>query len=133
MSPTKPGEELYDTENDPHEINNLADSPEHRQILEQLRAKLFAWMIETRDTSLFSEPDMHRRLAADLVGRKDSTTEQFIANLMSDDSAVRYWGAVGLTCIKGDLEKQAKGQPLPLRTMGPAIRARTDRGQITVV
>jgi arylsulfatase A-like enzyme len=129
MSPTKPAEELYDIENDPHEINNLAESPERQQILEELRAKLFAWMIETRDTSLFPEADMHRRLAdptiyegarkleaakfeeilaaADLVGRGDSTIQQFVANLKSDDSAVRFWGAVGLTCIKGGLNGSA--------------------------
>ncbi len=32
-------EELYDIENDPDEINNLIDVPEHKQIVEQLRSK----------------------------------------------------------------------------------------------
>jgi N-sulfoglucosamine sulfohydrolase len=30
-------EELYDLEHDPNEVNNLAESAEHREILEQLR------------------------------------------------------------------------------------------------
>jgi len=32
-------EELYDIENDPDEIDNLIDAPEHKQIVEQLRSK----------------------------------------------------------------------------------------------
>lgn len=39
----RPAEELYDLESDPHELNNLADDPQHRPVLEALRAKLAAW------------------------------------------------------------------------------------------
>lgn len=34
------GEELYDLENDPHEYTNLANSTEHRELLEQMRGHL---------------------------------------------------------------------------------------------
>lgn len=51
-----PDEELYDTEADPHEINNLAGSAEHQGILQQYRAALDTWMAETGDLGAWPEP-----------------------------------------------------------------------------
>jgi len=53
-----PGEELYDTASDPHEVRNLADSnvPEHRAALARLRAALDTWISETGDRGAFPEP-----------------------------------------------------------------------------
>ena len=39
ISQNPPFEELFDLENDPNEIRNLADSPEHASLLKQLRKK----------------------------------------------------------------------------------------------
>jgi arylsulfatase A-like enzyme len=36
---SKPKEELYDLENDPQELNNLANDPKYTSVLEELRAK----------------------------------------------------------------------------------------------
>ena len=51
MASQAPAEELYDTEKDPHEINNLAGSvqPDARESLLRLRAALDTWMVETGD------------------------------------------------------------------------------------
>jgi uncharacterized sulfatase len=54
--PTKPAEELYDTEADPHEINNLAGDPRHGDKLKELRGRLVEWMVETQDLGLIPEP-----------------------------------------------------------------------------
>jgi len=54
--PTRPLEELYDLENDPYEINNLASNPELVQVLEGLRSRLYHWMAETNDPGLIPEP-----------------------------------------------------------------------------
>jgi N-sulfoglucosamine sulfohydrolase len=48
-APHAPAEELYDLETDPHEIHNLAATPDHRATLEKLRAALDRWMEETGD------------------------------------------------------------------------------------
>jgi N-sulfoglucosamine sulfohydrolase len=48
-APHAPAEELYDLETDPHEIHNLAATPDHRVTLEKLRAALDRWMEETGD------------------------------------------------------------------------------------
>ena len=52
-----PYEQLYDTWNDPHEINNLAESdlPEHREALCRLRAALDTWILETGDRGEWPE------------------------------------------------------------------------------
>ncbi len=57
MEPLPP-ELLYDTENDPYEINNLAVSDDslHREALARLRGTLDAWMVETNDLGKIPEP-----------------------------------------------------------------------------
>ncbi len=46
-----PAEMLFDSENDPHEINNLinSDLPEHKDVLHTMREALDNWMLETGD------------------------------------------------------------------------------------
>lgn len=55
MAPTRPPEELYDLREDPYEINNLADSPEHQQILREMREVLDRWIEEIDDKGRFPE------------------------------------------------------------------------------
>lgn len=55
--PTKPIEELYDTEADPHEINNLADDPAHYNTLQRLRGELTEWMQSVGDIGMIPEPE----------------------------------------------------------------------------
>ncbi|MCY3614610.1 MAG: sulfatase [Bacteroidota bacterium] len=52
-----PDEELYDTEADPHEINNLAGDPAYEAQLTEMRQALEAWIVETNDLGRFMEPD----------------------------------------------------------------------------
>jgi arylsulfatase A-like enzyme len=58
MAPRLPDEELYDTQTDPPEIDNLAGSSrwEHREALVRLRAALDVWLTETGDLGQFPEP-----------------------------------------------------------------------------
>lgn len=53
-----PDELLYDTQSDPFEIKNLADSSdsEHRQALTRMRAALDTWIVETGDRGEIPEP-----------------------------------------------------------------------------
>jgi len=59
---TKPVEELYDTVADPHEINNLAESPQHKETLQRLRAALEQWMKKTNDLGLIPEAELNERM-----------------------------------------------------------------------
>jgi len=55
-APTMPEEELYDLETDPHEIRNLAASPQHRAVLERLRGVLEKWIEDSNDHGKELEP-----------------------------------------------------------------------------
>ena len=57
FEPTKPAEELYDTLNDPHEVNNLADDPKYKDVLQRLRKVHGEWMEQSRDIGLIPEPE----------------------------------------------------------------------------
>jgi len=54
--PTRPTEELYDLENDPFEINNLAKHPKYKSQLKKMRWALYKWMSEIDDPALIPEP-----------------------------------------------------------------------------
>jgi len=55
---TKPLEELYDLDADPHELQNLAASPGHHEPLERLRKVMDTWMRDTRDLGLVPETEL---------------------------------------------------------------------------
>ena len=57
----KPLEELYDVENDPEQIHNLADDPTFGEVKDELREKLYSWMIETDDLGLLDETEIVAR------------------------------------------------------------------------
>jgi uncharacterized sulfatase len=72
FAPTKPGEELYDTQSDPHEVNNLAASTalEHQAKLKELRAALDAWLKETDDLGAVPEEELVRRgIVEDVISK----------------------------------------------------------------
>jgi hypothetical protein len=52
LATTKPEEELYDLDSDPHELNNLAQSPQHQRTLDRLRVLLDQWIADTEDKGL---------------------------------------------------------------------------------
>ena len=60
MAANRPAEELYDLLQDPYEINNLAGSPDHRQLLRHYRTTLDQWIEKIDDQGRFPEsPEVH--------------------------------------------------------------------------
>jgi hypothetical protein len=55
MQPRKPEWELYDIQADPHEIHNLAGSPKHKPVFQELRAALEDWIEDSNDHGRFRE------------------------------------------------------------------------------
>ncbi|MCK4292390.1 MAG: sulfatase-like hydrolase/transferase [Planctomycetes bacterium] len=64
---SRPVEELYNLQSDPHELHNLGDQPEHQRTLKKLRARLTEWMDRTGDLGQIPEP-----ILAELLRQYDS-------------------------------------------------------------
>ena len=54
---SKPEEELFDTETDPHELFNLAEDPAYAERLIKMRTELNRWMKDTSDPGAMDEMD----------------------------------------------------------------------------
>jgi arylsulfatase A-like enzyme len=120
----KPVEELYDTENDPWEVNNLANNPEYKEVLERMRSANKNWMARIYDTGFIPEADRVER-AGDIpmydymrsgkielepiVEAAETATlgnpenlELLKSYLKNEEPAIRYWGATGLLILKNE-------------------------------
>ncbi len=121
---TKPPEELYDLAADPDEVHDLAADPRHAATLARLRGALRDHLFAIRDLGFLPDPELHARAGggapydlgrddsryplaaiveiADLATRPDvPAVPELTAALGHSDSAVRYWGAVGLLARGG--------------------------------
>jgi arylsulfatase A-like enzyme len=59
---TKPIEELYDTENDPYQFNNLANDPSYKNQLQKLKTVYDAWITKTGDVHSLSELELRNKM-----------------------------------------------------------------------
>jgi arylsulfatase A-like enzyme len=108
----KPAEELYDLSNDPDEVKNLVDSPEHKDVLVRMRAALRAHLLEIRDNGFIPEGSPLEGFVptrdegayplgkildfADVVTRRDAANlPEFVKGLGDANEVVRYWSALG--------------------------------------
>ena len=62
MRTSRPAEELYDTQADPHQVKDLSADPALRPALETMRRTVSEWMTRTADQGLVNEPEMIQRM-----------------------------------------------------------------------
>jgi uncharacterized sulfatase len=144
---TKPTEELFDLQTDPDEVHNLADSPQHQEILKRLRGATHDFLLRTRDTGFLPEPMMHARAEradktiyemaqdpawypldkilpiAELATQRAGETDALIDFLDAADPAIRYWSALGLI-VRGDAAVGSGEEALrsKLKDDSPSVR-----------
>ena len=128
MAPTKPPEELYDLKNDPHELHNLVNSPEHEKVLKRMRAAHIKWMHKTGDLGLIPEPQLEEfylkhgngyhilaqpenhdlidriREVIELAEKGKSAIPELILAMQDKKPSVRWWAAIGLGNMNSDAE-----------------------------
>lgn len=115
----KAPEELYDLASDPDEVSNLAEAPEHQEVLKSLRQAQQDLARKIRDTGFLAEAEVHERsgtdspydmghdpkrydfdrvfTSAELASSLDPHSLPQLKNYLTDsDSGVRYWGADGI-------------------------------------
>lgn len=128
---TKPAEELYDLEDDPDEVKNLAGSAEHQEVLRRLRKAQQDLALRIRDVGFLPEGEIHSRsegstpyemghdgkkypmkkimATAELASSlKPDAVGDLIEALGNDDSAVRYWAAMGILMRGADAVRAAR-------------------------
>ena len=113
---SKPVEQLFDTEADPHEINNLASDPRYANVLKDLRTRLATQMRALPDLSFYPESKLvsvmgdpvgfgqkHKAEIAQMADIHDlaflpfsAAEARLIAALESDNVWLRYSAA--MTC-----------------------------------
>ena len=123
MAATKPREQLFDLENDPHELRNLAGDPQYEDKLKELRGAHREWVVAKRDLGFLPESDMWLRFGgaaaaaaaadrqaypieriletADWVGGGSEFVGRQQDRLADDDPTVRFWAALGLLAAGG--------------------------------
>ena len=123
---TKPAEELYDTENDLWEVNNLAGNPEYKSVLERMRKANREYILKIYDTGFLPEADRTERVGETpiydfmrsdkidlpaIVDAAEIATSGNVENLQllksylkNEESAIRYWGATGLLILGKNAE-----------------------------
>jgi N-sulfoglucosamine sulfohydrolase len=122
FSPSKPIEELYDNDRDPHHIHDLASDPAHRAVLERMRGECVSWMQRTSDLGLLPEYEIQLRSrastpydiaadvranplralldAAQIAGEMNPANLPKLVRLLEHpDAALRWWGVMGLVAL----------------------------------
>jgi len=143
----KPVEELYDLAYDPDEVKNLAESPSHIAVMERFRKAHQDWVMETRDIGFLPEGEIHHRaegstpyemghnneayelesvfqIAQIAAARDVESIPDLLNALRSEDSAVRYWGALGFLIRGKDVVRSHENELLlALKDDSPYVRA----------
>lgn len=122
----KPIVELYDLQEDPFELINLAGNSAHLQRMEMMQAKLNQWMVKHRDSGLINEAEYMQRAEGssvydilrdkenfdpervvkvmNRVGRAENV-EEINTYLRDGDPLIRYWGLMALEAYGKDFQK----------------------------
>ncbi len=133
----RPLEELYDTQQDPQELVNLAGKPEHARTLERMRGAMDDWLARVGDKSAVDERDMIESMWPD--GQQPVTAEPeivldnggLIMTSQTPGASIAYRvkasGAEGLFAQAGSWQLYTEPVELPLDNPSVQIEAKAVR------
>ncbi len=83
MAETRPSEELYDTQNDPYELHNLAADPKESERVTQMRTALVYWQKRTGDIAKPESEEVYKAEvnAAHAEGGKNKNMSVYQSNV----------------------------------------------------
>lgn len=97
LAQTRAEEELYDLSQDRWEVNNLADSPEHHAVLEEMRGILERWIVETDDKGRFPESEAmyDSDMKVYIDGQKKHGNVEYAEQVEENVALMKRWQAEG--------------------------------------
>lgn len=144
MADSRAPEELYDTQSDPFEMNNLASAPAHHATLERMRAALDDWRATFGDKGEICEAEMVEQMwpgakqpetqapifvpiTAAQPGLETSDGGTFRGPLLLQLACDTQGASIGYNLGSGDESWQLYGGPLPLSRGQTTVRAKAIR------
>lgn len=140
----KPVEELFDCENDPDNIYNLAGKKEYNDVLERMRKANKDWIIRTVDAGFIPEARREkisktttvyqythsgsynvRKIieTADMASSRDRKYLNIIIGRLQDqDPDIRYWAATGCTILGKEAIRAKKDLETLLTDKEPSVQ-----------
>jgi len=137
-------EELYDVQKDPHNIHNLADKDDYKNILQKMRAELKNWIRQNNDAGFLPEGMMVERAGdstiykmthsrnisinkiietSEMATRRDSKYLTKLKNrLTAEEPGVRYWAATGCAILEKEAVQAVSKLKLLLEDSSPDVR-----------
>ncbi len=93
MAPTRPPEELYDLQNDPHELRNLAGDPKLKKVLREHSKKLDEWITTTDDKGATPEDPQVVGYWQDemALSYRQQMEDRGLSFDMSDGEYLKWW------------------------------------------
>ncbi len=146
----RPLEELYDLDKDPWELNNVIEDRAYGAVLKRMREAHVQWELDSRDLGFIPEGELDERAksagsqykvglrengaevrrafeAARLLEKGEGGLNDLVEALGSNDSAVRYWAALGLGNVMDKAESAKPQLQSALNDSSPIVRVAAAR------
>ena len=105
---SKEVDELYDTLADPHELNNLAQNPEHEAVLSRLKKEMDRWLNSIGDDPMLSERAMIKKLWDGKISKPETAVpEVTIIDGMVSLASSTHGASISYKVIQNNYEPAA--------------------------